>query len=89
MDALLQTKKEAAEPSGKGAINFLQKAMNCNESRFEAVGQGYDYRFEGPTVIGSALVHAERVIHMAFFKTDEDEQSSLLQRRYFRRLRSS
>lgn len=93
MDALLQTTEQTAEPSATKATNFLQKAMRCNESRFEAVGQGYDYRFEGPMVIGSVLVHTERVIHMAFFKADENEQgsriSSFLQRRNFRRARRS
>lgn len=94
MDALLQTTEQTAEPSITEATNFLQKAMKCNESRFEAVGQGYDYRFEGPNVIGSALVYTERVIHMAFFKADEDGEqssrmSSFLQRRRFRRPRRS
>jgi|GEM_PF-117355 len=94
MDALLQSTEQPAEPSVKEATNFLQKAMKCNESRFEAVGQGYDYRFEGPKVIGSALVHSERVIHMAFFKADENDAQdghmpSLLQRRHYRRIRNS
>ncbi len=89
MDALLQGKEKSNEsPDGK-AEAFLQQATKCRESRFESAGEGHDYRFEGPEVIGSALVCDPHVIHTAFFKaTGQDRNASMsgyLQRRRFRR----
>jgi hypothetical protein len=34
------------------------------------VGLGWDYRFEAPRLVGSALEHDGTVIHMASFKVD-------------------
>jgi hypothetical protein len=49
------------------AKKFIEDVKCCKESRFESVGYGWDFRFEGPTAIGSALVSHDTVIHMAFF----------------------
>ena len=78
MDAVLQKTDQVETPAVNKSVQFLQETLNCNESRFDAVGQGYDYRFEGTEVVGSALVCEEKVIHMAFFKVDENEPDSFL-----------
>jgi len=51
-------------------------------------GQGWDYRFEGKKVVGSALIDNKTVIHTAFFKASKSEKvgnmSSAARRRGFR-----
>lgn len=90
MDALLQNGEQAHKPpSSKKAEAFLQQAAASQESRFDAVGLGEDYRYVSATVVGSALVFSESVIHVAFFKAEEDKpdtpMAGYLQRRHFRR----
>jgi len=36
---------------------------------------GWDYRFEGKSLVGSALVYRKKVVHMAFFKMGEAERA--------------
>ena len=67
MDALLETAVPVETPSDDKATKFLEEALLCSERRYDSVGQGYDYRFEGKQMIGSALVFERSVIHMAFF----------------------
>jgi hypothetical protein len=42
--------------------------------QIQAVGLGWDYRFEAPRLVGSALEHDGTVIHMASFKVDETDK---------------
>jgi hypothetical protein len=51
------------------AKEFLKEATLCNESRHESVGYGWDCRFRGESIIGSALLYNDEIIHMALFKT--------------------
>jgi len=71
------------------ARTFIEEARQCKEEKFKSVGHGWDHRFEGPTIVGSALVHQEKVIHTAFFRMTEGEKvgrmSSASRRRTFRR----
>ena len=90
MDALLHKAEQFTAASIDKAKAFTREIEACHESRFESVGEGFDYRFEGPRVIGSALVVQNTVIHLAFFRLDEDEEeegylSSMTNRRDFRR----
>ena len=91
VDTLLQRKEQFDEPSvAKGEV-FLKEARECEESKFASIGQGFDYRFKGAKMVGSALVFEKSVIHLAFFRLDEDERddhmSRYSQRRDFRRSR--
>ena len=57
-----------------------------DEKAFESVGYGRDYRYQRPGLAGSALVHEDRVVHLAFFRLPKTESaggrmSSLRQRR--------
>lgn len=91
IDALIQKKERFDKPSADKARELLQQAQMCEESKFDSIGRGHDYRFEGPNVVGSGLVLAGSVIHLAFFRMDENERvdrmSGYMQRRDFRRSR--
>jgi len=88
LDALLQKKENADGASIDKTKSFLKEATQCEEKRYESIGHGWDHRFEGKTIVGSSLVYQEKVIHMAFFKIDEEERvgtiSSSSRRRRFR-----
>jgi len=88
MDALLRREKRPETPSIGQARAFIEEAAGCEEKRYESIGYGWDYRFEGKTIVGSSLVYQDRVIHMAFFRADESERAGTIatssRRRRFR-----
>jgi len=88
MDALLEKQRDHETPSTEKARAFLEEAKSCNETRFGSLGYGWDHRFENKHMVGSALVHREQVIHLAFFEVEEIERigriSSASGRRRFR-----
>lgn len=71
MDALLHptSKENGAMAAPETARTFLGEICLTKEERFVSVGCGWDYRYESPGIVGSALVHEEAVIHLAFFRT--------------------
>ncbi|MBN1363330.1 MAG: hypothetical protein JW976_00860 [Syntrophaceae bacterium] len=75
MDSLVVKPKKGNYNYQKKTDAFLKKIVNCRESMFESVGYGRDFRYEGNRIVGSALVHADAVIHMAFFQITEAEKS--------------
>jgi hypothetical protein len=88
MDALLSRSDKNGEPSIDKARSFIGEAAQCEEKKFKSIGHGWDHRFEGKDLVGSSLVHQEKVIHLAFFKMDQEERmgrmSSASGRRRFR-----
>jgi len=54
---------------------FLEEILSCRQESYRSVGHGTDYRFEGPSAVGSALVAYEKVVHMAFFKAGQAERT--------------
>ena len=74
MDALLEQREKAEDGLLEKARTFIDGAGQCKEEKFKSVGHGWDHRFEGATIVGSALVHEERVIHMAFFGVTDSEK---------------
>jgi ectoine hydroxylase-related dioxygenase (phytanoyl-CoA dioxygenase family) len=52
------------------------------------VGHGWDFRLEGKSLVGSALVYNKALIHAAFFRTTEAEKAGhmagISRRREFR-----
>lgn len=46
---------------------FLQRIAGLTGRRFKSPGLGWDARFEGDGVLGSALVYRGHVVHAAFF----------------------
>ena len=88
IDALLTPKPSAVEvaKAAAAAQAFLHEAAGSDEKAFESVGYGRDYRYQQPGLAGSALVHQDRVVHMAFFRLPKTESAgssmaSLRQRR--------
>ena len=76
---------------GGMAKAFVERVVVCGERRFPSVGCGFDYRYRGDTLAGAALVHADEVIHAAFFQLDAPRQESARdmaslrnRRRYYR-----
>ena len=76
---------EAATDDGRA---FIREAIACEDERHESVGLGFDHGCSGKGVVGSALVHEDKVIHAAFFRAGEDDKggrmSSATSRRRFR-----
>ncbi|HPW17725.1 MAG TPA: hypothetical protein PLP83_05035 [Candidatus Aminicenantes bacterium] len=64
-----------AKPAADEARAFLKLAASCQEKRYESIGLGWSYRYQGPGVVGSALAFNDKVVHMAFFGVDEAGQS--------------
>jgi hypothetical protein len=91
MDAILEKPgKGKAASSLEKAKSFMNKILTCTEKRYDSVGHGQDYRYEGKKIVGSALIHENTVIHMAFFGITETEKAghmSPLSRRKMNRAR--
>ncbi|MFC2008481.1 ARPP-1 family domain-containing protein [Chloroflexota bacterium] len=58
----------------KLARSFLDSTQRTSESRHESVGLGYDYRYTGTDIVGSALAYKADMIHCAFFTMPPEEQ---------------
>jgi len=88
MDALTEKPQKGSKPPHEKAEAFLKRIIQCTEQRFDSVGYGWDFRYEGKKIVGSALVHEDTVIHMAFFQVGEAEKagrmSSVNRRRGYR-----
>ena len=61
--------------SGGYLLVDVKKCQGCESKVFESVGLGMDHRFEGKDIVGSALVHTDEVIHMAFFSASESDKT--------------
>lgn len=88
VEAILLKKEKAAKSNTDKAKAFIKEIADCREKKYESIGNGWDFRYEGKKVVGSALVYQENVIHMAFFRITESEKvgpmSSSRRRRGFR-----
>ncbi len=54
------------------ARKFLDQIVVAEEQQFPSIGHGTDYRYKAKHLAGSALVHANEVIHAAFFCLDNN-----------------
>ena len=84
--------RKAGKPSEAEARLFVERALDCQEERYQSKGLGWDHRYEGKQIVGSALAYRKVAIHAAFFQTDGVEKSedvgpisNLRNRRDFRR----
>lgn len=73
MDAYLDANKgeRSYTVSTDEAGRFFKDARSCREEKYRFIGYGWDYRYEGPSIVGSVLFNVETVIHTAFFGTTE------------------
>ena len=74
MEATLNRKKKTPKASPEKAKAFIAAVKDCDEKKYNSVGMGWDYRFEGKNLVGSALLYRKTVIHTAFFGVDEAEK---------------
>lgn len=81
LDSMLQdTKETSANIKSEAAHKFVEDIMECDESRNESVGYGFDHRFASDLYTGSALVFDGELIHASFFKSleiDDDETGGM------------
>jgi hypothetical protein len=75
MDAVMEKPCRIKSFSHKKAEAFIQDILACTEKRYDSVGYGQDFRYEGKKLVGSALIHENSVIHMAFFGITEAERT--------------
>ncbi len=73
------------------ARSFLAALDQSREEVFPSIGYGRDHRYHSPSLTGSALLHADCLIHAAFLTLEEsvpasltENLSSLRRRRHFR-----
>ena len=67
MDALVDASPRT-EANLEDAHAFIDKAQACGQKKYKSTGLGWDYRFDGPAVVGLSLVHDDTTVHTAFFK---------------------
>ena len=68
MDAAETPKSGAAPPVEEAVRRFIDEMKAAATESFKALGLGEDVRIEGGSIAGGALVHGERVVHLAAFK---------------------
>ncbi|MFB0566280.1 MAG: ARPP-1 family domain-containing protein [Candidatus Aminicenantaceae bacterium] len=86
MESLLRKDPKLNKPDAKMAKAFIDEALKCDEKKYESIGKGWDYRYEGRLMVGSALKFEKKVIHTAFFRITESEKAGKIAG--FRRRRS-
>ncbi len=88
LEALIRRNQKTEKPGREEAKKFIDEVMKSDEKKYDSVGQGRDYRFEGKEVVGSALKVGKKVVHLAFFRITESEKAGKIagyqRRRRFR-----
>jgi hypothetical protein len=74
MEAILLKKRKQVEPSTETAKTFVGQTTTCEETKYKSVGLGWDYRYEAPRLVGSALEFDGHVIHTAFFPIKQSDK---------------
>ena len=74
MDAVDNPQPVAERPTEIGARTFLAEVGALPGQAFPAVGEGQQIRLEGAALVGSALIHHERVLHLAAFKAEDSRR---------------
>jgi hypothetical protein len=70
MDAIINRSPKEYEVDTINARLFLDKIRRSEEKKFKSIGHGWDYRFNGNGVVGSALLYGKVPVHLAFFSVD-------------------
>jgi hypothetical protein len=74
IEAALKKEKKKNQADKKQAESFLKEAAGAGDKKYQSTGLGWDYRFEGDKVVGSALVYNKKVIHTAFFRVSKSDK---------------
>lgn len=71
MDALLQKTEKSNKQYLHQARAFLKEATLSQEKKYRSIGHGWDYRFEGKAIVGTALIYRKKVIYISFYRTNQ------------------
>jgi hypothetical protein len=70
MDAVDKPQPVTERPAEVAAQAFLSEVRAAPGEAFPAVGEGQQIRLEGAAIVGSALLHRDRVLHLAAFNAE-------------------
>ena len=48
--------------------DFFNEIENSREDKFKSIGYGWDHRLKSNSLVGSALIHNDKIIHLACFR---------------------
>jgi len=66
--------KEPQRPDHEAVETFIREVETCREARHESVGEGYDFRYDSKSIIGSVLVVEDTVVHASIFRLHKFEE---------------
>jgi len=69
IDALETSNREVRPLEQSAATRFLDRVATAQADTYPGVGLGTDVRISAPLVAGGGLVHEDKLIHMAAFRT--------------------
>ena len=67
MDVLLEGLSGSSSPAPEVAKSFADDLTGLPSKRYKSVGAGWDYRFTGDWITGSAVTYRNEVIHASFY----------------------
>jgi len=67
MDAILQDTEPSNSIDQAKAQQFIDDIAECQVDRYKSVGHGWDLRYEGRRLFGSALEYRKGLVHLAAF----------------------
>ncbi len=67
MDAILQEAETSKPIDQAKAQQFIDDIAECRVDRYKSVGHGWDIRYEGRRLFGSALEYRNGLVHLAAF----------------------
>ncbi|HOO47164.1 MAG TPA: hypothetical protein PLM29_13095, partial [Deltaproteobacteria bacterium] len=67
MDAILQDTEPSQSIDQAKAQQFIDDIAECQVDRYKSVGHGWDLRYEGRRLFGSALEYRKGLVHLAAF----------------------
>jgi hypothetical protein len=84
MDALLEKGKPIKDPTSNARV-FLSACQKAAERKFKSTGHGWDLRYTGKGLAGSALLWKGTILHTAFFALEKEEEIGTMSDRKCRR----
>jgi hypothetical protein len=70
MDVLLEEASATGTPTRESAEAFIRALRTADSESYKSIGEGWDHRFSGNSVTGSALTCNEEVVHAVFYNED-------------------
>ena len=67
MDAILHETEPQKPIDQAKAQQFIDDIAECQVDRYKSVGHGWDLRYEGRRLFGSALEYRKGLVHLAAF----------------------